>query len=177
MGAIIDFFLKTKLNILISLLCCIVCLVGGWKLRDADYQRHLKEDAVAAQRASEEAREVEGNNEQISQDVGQQVEETKAEIQYVTRTIIKEVPVHVTAESDSRCVVPLGAVRVLDAAATGNPTISYAPGESAGQASGIELSGVVSSVTDNYGYTRELEAQVMGWQDWYERVRKDWPVQ
>lgn len=66
-------------------------------------------------------------------------------------------------------------MRLHDAAATGNPTISYGPGESADQASGVELSGVVSNVTDNYGYTRELEAQVTGWQDWYERVKADWP--
>ena len=177
MAAIIDFFLKTKLNILIMLFACLMCTIGGWKLRDHDYQKHLKADAVAAQKASERAREVEGNNEEIGQEVGREVEEAKTQIQYVTRTLIKEVPIHVTAESDNRCVVPLGAVRVLDAAATGNPTISYAPGESADQASGVELSGVVSSVTDNYGYTRELEAQVIGWQDWYERVRKDWPTQ
>lgn len=177
MSAFFAFLMNTKMNLLVTLLAVVMSVFVGWKVRDYDFQKHLKADAEAAQRASEAAREVEGNNEQIGTDVGQQVEEAKTQIQYVTRTLIKEVPIHVTAESDNRCVVPLGAVRVLDAAATGNPTISYGPGESADQASGVELSGVVSSVTDNYGYTRELEAQVIGWQEWYERVRKDWPTQ
>jgi hypothetical protein len=148
---------------------------GGWKLRDADYQKHLRADAEAAQRASEAAREVEGKNETTSQEVGTKVEEAKETIRYVTQTLVKEIPVYVTEQADDRCVVPLGAARVLDAAATGNPTISYGPGESADQASGHELSGVVASVVQNYGYTRELEATVIGWQEWYERVRKDWP--
>ncbi len=177
MSAFFAFLMNTKLNLLVTLLAITMSVFVGWKVRDYDFQKHLKADAEAAQRASEAAREVEGHNEEIGNDVGQQVEEAKTQIQYVTRTLIKEVPTHVTVESDNRCVVPLGAVRVLDAAATGNPTISYGPGESADQASGVELSGVVSSVTDNYGYTRELEAQVIGWQEWYERVRKDWPTQ
>lgn len=176
MSAFFAFLMNTKLNLLVTLLAITLSVFVGWKVRDYDFQKHLKADAEAAQRASEAARGVEANNEEIGNDVGQQVEEAKTQIQYVTRTLIKEVPIHVTAESDNRCVVPLGAVRVLDAAATGNPTISYGPGESADQASGVELSGVVSNVTDNYGYTRELEAQVIGWQDWYERVRKDWPT-
>lgn len=177
MSAFFAFLMNTKMNLLVTLLAITMSVFVGWKVRDYDFQKHLKADAEAALDASEAAREVEGKNEEISQDVGREVEEAKTQIQYVTRTLIKEVPIHVTAESDNRCVVPLGAVRVLDAAATGNPTISYAPGESADQASGVELSGVVSNVTDNYGYTRELEAQVIGWQDWYERVRKDWPTQ
>lgn len=176
MSAFLAFLMKTKLNLMVLLFSVFLAAFAGWKVRDHDYQKHLKDDAVSAQRASEKARETEGNNEKIGDEIGQEVEEAKTKIQYVTRTIIKEVPIHVSPESDSRCVVPLGAVRVLDAAATGNPAISYGPGESADQASGIELSGVVSSVADNYGYTRELEAQVIGWQDWYERVRKDWPV-
>lgn len=176
MSAILDILLKIKVNLLVLILVASFSIFAGWKVRDYDYQKHLKADAEAAQKAIEEAREVENKNEETSSNIGKQVEETKKEIQYVTRTIIKEIPIHVTSESDDRCIIPLGAVRVLDSAATGNPKITYAPGESPDQASGIELSGVVSSVTDNYGYTRELEAQVKGWQDWYEQVRKDWPV-
>lgn len=150
--------------------------VAGWKLRDADYQRHLKADAQAALTASEGARRVEGKNEETATDIGRQVEEAKTEIQIVTRTLIKEIPIHVTREADAHCVVPLGFVRLHDAAATGNPAPTYAPGESPDQASGTDLSTVAGTVADNYGYTRELEAQVTGWQDWYERVKADWPT-
>lgn len=149
---------------------------GGWKLRDADYQRHLKADAEAALKASERARGTEATNEQTSQEVGRQVEEKQAEIRYVTRTILKEVPIYVSPESDARCVVPVGAIVMLDTAATGNPPAPLAPGESPDAPSRHELSGVVSSVVENYGYTRELETQVIGWQTWYTRVQKDWPT-
>lgn len=149
---------------------------AGWKVRDYDYQKHLKADAEAAQRASDQAREVEATNDQTSQDIGVKVEEAQTEIRYVTRTLIKEVPTYVTLEADTRCPVPLGAVRMLDAAARGDSEVALAPTESPDQASGIGLSGVVSSVVNNYGYTHELEAQVIGWQDWYEQVKKDWPT-
>lgn len=157
---------------------CLSAVSGlaGWKLRDADYQRHLKADAQAALTVSERARQTEGTNEETATDVGRQVEEAKTEIQIVTRTLIKEVPIHVTREADAHCVVPLGFVRLHDAAATGGPAPSYASGESPDQASGTDLSTVAGTVADNYGYARELEAQVTGWQDWYERVKADWPT-
>lgn len=167
----------TRTVIAIALAVCLSGVSGlaGWKVRDADYQRHLKADARAALEASEGARATEAKNEKTATDIGRQVEEAKTEIQIVTRTLIKEVPIHVTAQADAHCVVPLGFVRLHDAAATGGPAPSYASGESPDQASGVELSGVVSSVTDNYGYTRELEAQVISWQEWYARVKADWP--
>ena len=148
---------------------------GGWKLRDADYQRHLRADAVAAQKASERARGTEAKNEQTSQEVGREVEEKQAEIRYVTRTILKEVPIYVSPESDARCTVPNGFVRVHDAATTGNPPAPDTPEQPNGEASGIDLSTVAATVVDNYGYARELESQVIGWQNWYSRVAKDWP--
>lgn len=149
---------------------------GGWKLRDADYQRHLKADAEAALKASERARDTEATNEQTSQEVGREVEEKQAEIRYVTRTILKEVPIYVSPESDARCTVPYGFVRLHDAAATGNPPAPATAEQPNDAASGVDLSAVASTVVDNYGYTRELEQQVIGWQTWYTQVQKDWPT-
>lgn len=64
-------------------------------------------------------------------------------------TIIKEVPVYVSAAADRACVVPVGFVRLHDAAAGGLP----APG-SAGPAdaapSGVALSAVTGTVAGNY---------------------------
>ena len=159
----------------------VICLSGvsglaGWKLRDADYQRHLKADARAALMASEGAREIEGKNEATATDVGRQVEEAKTEIQYVTRTIIQKVPEYVTTEADARCVVPNGFVWLHDASATGNPPAPAASGESADADSGVTLSEVVPVIADNYAYTRTLEAQVTGWQTWFAAVQADWPV-
>lgn len=167
---------RTVIAIALAIFLSSVSGLVGWKLRDADYQRHLKADARAALKASEGARATEAKNEETATDIGRQVEEAKTEVQIVTRTLIKEIPIHVTAQADAHCVVPLGFVRLHDAAATGDPAPSYATGESPDQASGTDLSTVAGTVIDNYGYTRELEAQVNGWIDWYERVKADWPV-
>ena len=149
---------------------------AGWRVRDHDYQMHLKADSEAALKASEQAREVEQTSTDTSNQIGLQVEEAKERIRYVNRQILKEVPVYVTQESDARCVVPDGAVRVLDAASTGNPPVPYGPGQSPDAPSRHDLSGLVSNVVGNYGYTLELEAQVKGWQDWYAEQKANWPV-
>jgi hypothetical protein len=170
-----------------TVIIAAICLSGvsglaGWKLRDGDYQRHLKADARAALVASEGAREVEATNEEIGNEIGQEVETAKATIRYVTRTLIKEVPIYVSQEADARCVVPVGFISVLNHAATGSAPSPDPSGQPAGPEqgldddSGVELSTVATSVVENYGYTRELEARVTGWQDWYQRVRANWPV-
>ena len=169
--------IPTWVYLAIALGACGASGIVGWKVRDYDYQQHLKADAEALLKASERARNTEATNEQTSSIIGQRVEVEKERIRTVTQTIIKEVPVYVTNEADDRCTVPDGAVRLLDAAASGNPPAPYAPGESPDAPSGHDLSGVVSSVVNNYGYTHELEATVKGWQDWYAQVVKDWPKQ
>lgn len=149
--------------------------VGGWSLRDRDYQSHLKQDAEAAATAQRDVRKVEARNEDTGREVGVQVEEAKVEIRYVTRTIIQKVPEYVTVEADARCTVPVGAVLLLNAAASGNPPPALAPGESADAPSGVDLSAVVSVTADNYGTYHEVSAQLRGWQEWWARVEKDWP--
>ena len=164
-----------------AVIIAAICLSGvsglaGWKLRDADYQRHLKADARAALTASEGARKIEGKNEATATDVGRQVEEAKTEIQYVTRTIIQKVPEYVTVEADARCTVPLGFVVLHDAAATGHPPAPATAEQPNDADSGVALSEIVPVIADNYAYTRTLEAQVTGWQEWWKRVEADWPV-
>ncbi len=110
----------------------------------------------------------------ITEAVGRQVAEREAEIRYVTRTLIQEIPVHVTAEADRASPVPLGFVRLHDAAAAGAPTVSYGPGESADDASGVALSAVTGVVADNYGTCLGWREQVIGWQAWYAEQRARW---
>lgn len=160
-----------------AVLAAVAVLSGftGWKLRDGDYQAHLKADAEAAATAQSQARSVEAKNEKTAAEVGAKVEKTVAEVRYVTREIIKEVPVYVTVQADANCVVPVGAVELLNAAASGRPPAPDPSGRSVDAPSGVDLSAVAGTVVENYGYTRELEAQVRGWQEWYARVQKDWP--
>ena len=148
---------------------------GGWTVRDRDYQAHLKADAQAAAMAQQQARTVEGKNEDTAREIGVEVEKTKVEIRTVTRTIIERVPEYVTLEADAKCVVPVGAVVLLNAAASGNPPPAGTPGEPIDAPSGVDLSEVVRVTTENYGTYHEVVAQLIGWQEWYARIEKDWP--
>jgi hypothetical protein len=96
----------------------------------------------------------------------------QAKSQIVTQTIVKKVPVYVTKNANTRCVIPVGFVRLHDAAAGGVPLI---PG-SAGQpdaaatnpdaASGNSLSDVASTVTNNYGTCHQIAQQLIDLQAW-----------
>ncbi|QRM24279.1 hypothetical protein [Burkholderia pseudomallei] len=77
-------------------------------------------------------------------------------------TIIKEVPVYVDREADRACVVPLGFVRVHDAAAANVPVGD--PGSTDAAAAGIALSAVAATVAGNYTTCHENAEQLIALQ-------------
>ena len=81
-----------------------------------------------------------------------------------TRTIIQKVPVYVSAKSDSACVVPWGAVRLLDAAASGanldDAAARIAPGQPDDAASDVKLSEAVALLAADLGIARDNEDQL-----------------
>lgn len=87
------------------------------------------------------------------------------------QTIIKEIPVYVTKEADSACVVPRGFVVVHDAAAANTVPPPAGPADAA--PAGIALSAVAGTVADNYGVCHENAAQLEALQQWiYEMQAK-----
>ncbi len=89
---------------------------------------------------------------------------TDRAIQTQIETVIREVPVHVSAASDAKCVLPVGAVRLLDAAASGADSAHVrdrvAPGQPDDAASGLSLSDVVALLADNLGRARQNAGQL-----------------
>lgn len=79
-------------------------------------------------------------------------------------TIIKEVPVYVTAQADADCIINAGFVRLHDAA-TRNP-ISLSPGSADAAPSGVALSTVATTVADNYTACHENAEQLIALQQW-----------
>lgn len=77
-------------------------------------------------------------------------------------TIIKEVPVYVDRESDRACTVPVGFVRVHDAAAA-NVQVGD-PGSTDAAPAGIALSAVAGTVADNYTTCHENAEQLIALQ-------------
>lgn len=84
-------------------------------------------------------------------------------------TIIKEVPVYVSAEADTACVLPRGFVRLHDAAAAGR--LADLPGAADATPSGITLSTVAGTVADNYERCHENAEQLTALQAWIREVR------
>jgi hypothetical protein len=148
---------------------------GAWWLRDqmaanAKLDSARKDTKAAVQvikRTDQAAR--------VTESVGARVEKRAVEIRYITRTLIKEVPVYVTAEADRLYPVPVGAVRLHDLAAQGSaPAIPDGSGEPVDTPSGVAMSAFVATVVDNYGVCREVRGQVIGWQEWYAEQAKAW---
>jgi hypothetical protein len=89
------------------------------------------------------------------------------EVEAQARTIVKEIPVYVTKDDDSRCVVPVGFVRIHDAAANGDAPSAR---DSNAAPSGVELSAVASTVADNYGICRQNSEQLKALQEWVQET-------
>jgi hypothetical protein len=111
---------------------------------------------------------------QITEDVGNAVEARQIEVRTVTRTVVEKIPYYVTPQTDARYLVPLGFVRLHDAAAGGTPAVPFGAGESADTPSGVALSAVTETIAFNYGQCRGWREQVIGWQDWYRQQQALW---
>lgn len=84
--------------------------------------------------------------------------------------IIKEVPAYVTPESDSRCAINAGFVRLHDAAAANEVP---GPARTADAApAGIALSAVARTVAENYRRCHENAAQLTFLQEWVREQAK-----
>jgi len=78
-------------------------------------------------------------------------------------TITREIPIYVTPQTDAAFPLPVGFVRVHDAAAQGVPL--GGPGPTDAQASGIKASLAASVVADNYTNCLAITAQLTALQD------------
>ena len=80
------------------------------------------------------------------------------------QTVIEKVPVYVSEKSNAGCVVPWGAVRLLDAAASGTSPdavrAAVAPGQPDDAASTVTLSEAVALLAANLGVARQNADQL-----------------
>jgi hypothetical protein len=82
------------------------------------------------------------------------------------QTLSQEVPTYVTPKNDSACAIPVGAVRLLDAAASGLPAVSLAPGGADDAPSGVALSTLVGADVSNDEAAVENAEQLAALQAW-----------
>lgn len=79
-------------------------------------------------------------------------------------TIVKEVPIYVTANADAACVVPAGFVQLHDTAASGSPAAGPA-GDPDAPAAATPLSAVAETVASNYAICHATAEQVVALQE------------
>lgn len=80
-------------------------------------------------------------------------------IQVKGDTIIKEIPRYVPAQADAACTVPVGFVRLHDAAATG-ALLDPGAGDADASPSGLALSAIAGTVAGNYTASRANAEQL-----------------
>lgn len=96
-------------------------------------------------------------------DVAQALAQQKIVTQ--TKTIIQKVPVYVSKKAVDACVVPIGFIRLHNAAAS-DGTVPDAAGISNDAPAGIGLDTVAASVAGNYGTYHYVAAQLRALQAW-----------
>lgn len=117
---------------------------------------------------------------EIAQKEAQSAEvSTKVITKYVDRVtvvkekgdaIIKEVPKFINADADSKCAVPNGFVSLHDAAAKNEiPDASRNANEGT---SAVKISGVASTVAENYTTYHQVSEQLKSLQEWIREQQK-----
>ncbi|MEO6377081.1 MAG: hypothetical protein ABIO37_03560 [Caulobacteraceae bacterium] len=108
---------------------------------------------------------------EVSRDASVAEAKAQGRIRIVYRTLREEIPTYVTPETDRRFALPVGLVRLHDAAARG-VALSRVPdpaGEPDGAASSVQPSDLAAAITDNYGACRADSEQLAALQAWIGR--------
>ena len=85
------------------------------------------------------------------------------------KTIVEQVPIYITADTDRGYPLPAGFVRVHNAAAAGE--VAGPATESDRQAAAITVSAAAATIASNYTDCRGLAEQVIGWQAFYQKLQ------
>jgi hypothetical protein len=98
---------------------------------------------------------------------GVRAEFSQAQIRETYRTLFVEIPSYVTAQADAACTIPVGFVRLHNAAASGHPVpLPDAAAEPNDAPSPVALSAVAGTVVGNYGVCLGVRQQLADLQGW-----------
>lgn len=149
---------------LLALGALVVALVGfGWVKGAAHVEAQYE-----VLRAKDEAQAL-ANVERLAKKGSEVVLQyvTRVErVQGETKTIIKEIPKYVSAESDARCVVPTGFVRLLAPSDEVRAGLYHPAAGVDDAASGVALSAIAEFVTEARSRFEANAAQCQALQTW-----------
>lgn len=152
---------------------------GGWSLRDliADKATATRDKLDAQAKAKAAQTVLRGAIEDVKTGdaIGRASAERQVQIRTVTQEIVREVPVYVTVEADRACPVPVGLVRLHDAAAAGVvPAVPDAAAAPHDAPSGVALSSVSATVAENYGRCLADQERLSALQQWVRDMAANW---
>ena len=147
--------------IIVLVLLAAIGYGAVWQEHRINVAQQERDDAQAQLR---DARAIADSAKITTQVVTQYVDRVRV-VREVGTTITKEVPVYVTAKADAACAVPVGFVRLHDAAAEGRVP-EPAAGDPDAPAPGLALSAVADTVADNYTTCHANAEQLIALQAW-----------
>lgn len=168
-------FAKSPAGRWIALALAVLALLAGVHHHGVTQGRDGEKAAQRArvERAKKDVARREAVAVQITDQSRANLDREKVRIQTRTVTLIKEVPTYVTPAADDRCIVPVGFVRLHDAAASASE-LPAASGGPLDAPSGVDLSAVASVVAENYGTAFQWRAEAMTWRAWYRDQKAAW---
>jgi hypothetical protein len=135
---------------------------GGFKAEIADLTQQIAARDLAQAKAMAAALTARAQLGEAQDRIARDAAASDRAIQSQIQTVIREVPRAVSNSSD--CVLPWGAVRLLDAAASGadiaDVAARVAPGRPDGAASDVRLSDLVALQAANLGAARQNAGQL-----------------
>lgn len=143
----------------------------GWKLRDSDYQAHLKRDAKQEAQWQKALRLVEGEADRIVTETRAKLDEKEVQRETVYRTITKEIPHYVTRTEFAERVVasgglPAGLVWLHNQAASGSP-VPLPSGLDPNAPTGVDVPELATVLTGNYSVCASYRNEAEAWREWY----------
>lgn len=154
--------LSPPARLLIALLTALAMFLGGYSM-GRSHEREKQEVArlSLAQEANARYRaEVARGNAMAAR-----LEGAKTKTRTVTKTLTREVVNYVTPLAVRHCAIPLGFVRLHDAAAANHlPAASRLDADAPG---GVDLVAVAETVAENYGTCHEWREQLDALIDWH----------
>lgn len=139
--------MNRTLALLLAALAALMAAAGATSWVTDRYHAAVKRGDAAVAEAASLRMQIDNTNSSIVT-VTEYVDRVQT-IRVKGDTIIKEVPRYVTVQADAACTVPVGFVRLHDAAATGG-VLDPGAGDSDAAPSGVALSAVGSTVAGNY---------------------------
>lgn len=136
-------------------------------------QKKIMDDQAAALKAIKAAVAKQAAQDAVAEKAAVEAAQKLQKIVTVTKTIVKEVPIHVTPKTDADFPLPCGFLRIADAASAGVPPdqIALPTGKSDGDACPVPASVAANIIAQNYGEALKWREQLIGWQGFYAGLR------